>query len=89
MWEDDWTPDRAALGRARSALAAAWADAREPELRRVRAHWTLTGTDRRLRLGRDGRWWPYRREAELWVPAGPSAPDPASALTALDPDQAL
>ncbi|MCY0958222.1 SWF or SNF family helicase [Streptomyces sp. H27-H5] len=89
VWEDDWTPDRAALGRARSALAAAWADARAPELRRVRARWTLTGTDRQLRLGRDGRWWPYRREAELWVPAGPSAPDPASALTALDPDEAL
>lgn len=83
--EDDWTPDRATLALARAALAAAWADGAAPELRRVRARWTEAGADRQLRLGREGRWWPYRREAGRWIPAGPSAPDPASALTALDP----
>ncbi|WP_412078940.1 SWF or SNF family helicase [Streptomyces xanthophaeus] len=83
--EDDWTPDRATLAVARAALAAAWADGASPELRRVRARWTEAGADRQLRLGREGRWWPYRREAGRWIPAGPSAPDPASALTALDP----
>ncbi|MER5178172.1 SWF or SNF family helicase [Streptomyces sp. NPDC002896] len=33
-----------------------------------------------LRLGRDGRWWPYRKERGRWAPAGPSTPDPATAL---------
>lgn len=89
--EDDWAPDRAALGRARAALAAAWADGRAPVLRRIRARWTevTTGSradaERQLRLGREGRWWPYRREAGRWCPAGPSAPDPASAWVALEP----
>ncbi|MFG2484150.1 SWF or SNF family helicase [Streptomyces virginiae] len=80
--EDDWTPDRSTLARARAALAAAWADEEAPVLRRVRARWTEAGTDRQLRLGREGRWWPYRREAGRWVPSGPSAPDPGSALEA-------
>ncbi|GAA0266947.1 hypothetical protein GCM10010302_00910 [Streptomyces polychromogenes] len=84
--EDDWTPDRAALARARSALAAAWPDEEAPELRRVRARWTAPGARRQLRLGRDGRWWPLRREAGRWVLAGPSSPDPASALAALPED---
>ncbi|MFB6612779.1 SWF or SNF family helicase [Streptomyces sp. NPDC056367] len=43
-----------------------------------------SGAERQLRLGREGRWWPYRREAGRWFPAGPSAPDPASAWAALD-----
>ncbi|MGW6978257.1 SWIM zinc finger family protein [Streptomyces sp. NPDC054932] len=80
--EDDWTPDRTTLARARAALAAAWADEEPPVLRRVRARWTQAGTDRQLRLGREGRWWPYRREAGRWIPSGPSAPDPGSALEA-------
>ncbi|MFD4934844.1 SWF or SNF family helicase [Streptomyces virginiae] len=80
--EDDWTPDRSTLDRARAALATAWADGEAPVLRRVRARWTQAGTDRQLRLGREGRWWPYRREAGRWIPSGPSAPDPGSALEA-------
>ncbi|MFF9055429.1 SWF or SNF family helicase [Streptomyces erythrochromogenes] len=92
--EDDWTPDRAALARARAALAAAWTDAETgdragdgagedaPVLRRVRARWTRAGAGRQIRLGREGRWWPYRREEGRWIPSGPSAPDPASALEA-------
>ncbi|WP_405828687.1 MULTISPECIES: SWF or SNF family helicase [unclassified Streptomyces] len=80
--EGDWTPDRTTLARARAALAAAWADEEAPVLRRVRARWTEAGTGRQLRLGREGRWWPYRREGDRWIPAGPSAPDPASALEA-------
>ncbi|WP_406086850.1 SWF or SNF family helicase [Streptomyces virginiae] len=80
--EDDWTPDRSTLARARAALAAAWADEEAPALRRVRARWTEAGTDRQLRLGREGRWWPYRREAGRWIPSGPSAPEPGSALEA-------
>ncbi|MFE9479498.1 SWF or SNF family helicase [Streptomyces spororaveus] len=80
--EDDWTPDRTTLARARAALAAAFADGEAPVLRRVRARWTEAGTGRQLRLGREGRWWPYRREAGRWIPSGPSAPDPGSALEA-------
>ncbi|MFF4318729.1 SWF or SNF family helicase [Streptomyces sp. NPDC001568] len=82
--EDDWSPDRAALARARSALAAAWPDEDAPELRRVRARWTAPGARHQLRLGRDGRWWPLRREGSRWSLAGPSAPDPASALACLE-----
>ncbi|MGW3323924.1 SWIM zinc finger family protein [Streptomyces virginiae] len=80
--EDDWTPDRSTLARARAALAAAWAQEEAPVLRRVRARWTEADTDRQLRLGREGRWWPYRREAGRWIPSGPSTPDPGSALEA-------
>ncbi|WP_327734179.1 SWF or SNF family helicase [Streptomyces nojiriensis] len=80
--EDDRTPDRSELARARAALAAAWADGEAPVLRRVRARWTEEGTGRQLRLGREGRWWPYRREGGRWIPSGPSAPDPGSALEA-------
>ncbi|MFG2620663.1 SWF or SNF family helicase [Streptomyces sp. NPDC048507] len=83
--EEDWSPDRAALARARSALAAAWPDEAAPVLRRVRARWTTPDGNRRLRLDRHGRWWPLRREAGRWHLAGPSAPDPASALASLDP----
>ncbi len=61
--EDDWTPDRTTLARARTAWAAAWAEEEAPVLRRVRARWTSPGTGRQIRLGREGRWWPYRREA--------------------------
>ncbi|MEU9027540.1 SWF or SNF family helicase [Streptomyces sp. NPDC048383] len=82
--EDDWSPDRAALARARSALAAAWPDEDAPELRRVRARWTAPGARHQLRLGRDGRWWPLRREGVRWSLAGPAAPDPASALARLE-----
>ncbi|ATZ28162.1 hypothetical protein SLAV_31950 [Streptomyces lavendulae subsp. lavendulae] len=83
--EDDWTPDRATLTRAGSALAAAWPDEEAPVLRRVRARWTAPDGERQLRLDRDGRWWPLRRESGRWHLAGPSAPDPASALTSLAP----
>lgn len=93
--EEDWVPDRASLARARAALASAWpdgadadaeADAPAPVLRRIRARWTEPGGDRQLRLGREGRWWPYRRAADHWLPAGPSSTDPAVALAALDPE---
>ncbi|MFB6516508.1 SWF or SNF family helicase [Streptomyces sp. NPDC056401] len=97
--EEDWTPDRASLARARAALASAWPDGADgadagagagapaPVLRRIRSRWTEPGGDRQLRLGREGRWWPYRRAADHWLPAGPPSTDPAAALAALDPEE--
>lgn len=89
--EEDWTPDRASLARARASLASAWPDGADsgtpaPVLRRIRARWTQPAGDRQLRLGGDGRWWPYRRAAGHWLPAGPPSTDPAAALAALEPD---
>ncbi|MGP3922174.1 SWIM zinc finger family protein [Streptomyces sp. 8N616] len=82
--EEDWNPEPEALARARAQLSAAWADEeRAPELRAALNRWTAVGTDTQLRYGRDGRWWPYRKERGRWSPAGPSDHDPASALAAL------
>ncbi|MFW6693344.1 SWF or SNF family helicase [Streptomyces sp. MAR4 CNX-425] len=81
--EDDWTPDAAALARATDQLAAAWEPGTRPRLRAAGARWTAVGTGAQLRYGRDGRWWPYRKEGTAWSPAGPPAPDPAAALAAV------
>ncbi|WP_372343104.1 SWF or SNF family helicase [Streptomyces sp. KL116D] len=78
--EEEWTPDAESAARARAALEAAWDADERPALRAVRGRWTASGTDAQLRLGRDGRWWPYRKERGRWAPAGPAASDPASAL---------
>jgi len=79
--EEDWTPEPEALARATSRLAAAWEDEEtRPRLRVTRNRWTVVGGAAQLRYGRDGRWWPYRREGGRWVPAGPATDDPAGAL---------
>ncbi|MFD9030644.1 SWF or SNF family helicase [Streptomyces sp. NPDC059567] len=79
--EEEWTPDAEALARARTLLAEAWADADRPVLRPAgAARWTVVGAEAQLRLGEDGRWWPYRKERGHWVPAGPADQDPAAAL---------
>ncbi|MFB7370719.1 SWF or SNF family helicase [Streptomyces sp. NPDC056222] len=81
--EEEWTPDAEALARARTLLAEAWEDADRPVLRPAgAARWTVVGAEAQLRLGEDGRWWPYRKERGHWVPAGPADPDPAAALAA-------
>ncbi|MFK4600294.1 SWIM zinc finger family protein [Streptomyces pristinaespiralis] len=80
--EEDFVPDDDQVSRAESALAAAWAA--EPDRPRLRpsgpARWTVVGTGEQLRLGRDGNWWPFRKERGAWAPAGPASPDPAEAL---------
>lgn len=78
--EEEWEPDPESLARARAQLAAAWEEGERPQLRAGRARWTVTGADLQLRYGRDGRWWPYRKERGRWVPAGPADDDPAGAL---------
>ncbi|ADI04828.1 hypothetical protein SBI_01707 [Streptomyces bingchenggensis BCW-1] len=83
--EEEWTPADEALARARASLAAAWeGEERAPRLRAAGHRWTVVGTDVQLRYGRDGRWWPYRKERGRWWPAGPSNHDPAAALATLD-----
>jgi hypothetical protein len=78
--EEEWTPEGEALARARAALDAAWDEDERPSLRAAHNHWTVVGSDAQLRHGRDGRWWPYRKEDGRWTPAGPAAHDPATAL---------
>ncbi|MFI2261394.1 SWF or SNF family helicase [Streptomyces tubercidicus] len=82
--EEDWTPESEALARATGRLAAAWEDdGTRPRLRVTRNRWTVVGGAAQLRYGRDGRWWPYRREGGRWVPAGPGTDDPAGTLAEL------
>ncbi|AJT62733.1 hypothetical protein T261_1045 [Streptomyces lydicus] len=82
--EEEWIPEPAALARANDRLAAAWAEGEiRPRLRAVRNRWTVVGGDAQLRYGRDGRWWPYRKEGGQWAPAGPATDDPAGALAGL------
>ncbi|WP_254886019.1 SWF or SNF family helicase [Streptomyces sp. NA02950] len=83
--EEEWTPDAEALARARARLSAAWEDGeRAPRLRMAGNRWTVVGSDTQVRLGHDGRWWPYRKERGRWWPAGSAADDPAAALAALE-----
>ncbi|MGW4029628.1 SWIM zinc finger family protein [Streptomyces sp. NPDC004838] len=81
---DGWTPEPEALARAAVALEEAWDAGERPRLRAAGAgRWTVVGAEAQLRLGRDGRWWPYRREKGRWAPAGPGDQDPAGALAGL------
>ena len=79
--ERSWTPERLQVARAWSTLEAA---SDEPMVvRQWRNRWTIAALDVQLRLGRDGRWHPYRREHREWWPAGPPAGDAAEALARL------
>ncbi|MFD7707203.1 SWF or SNF family helicase [Streptomyces sp. NPDC059786] len=78
--DDEWSADATTLARARTALESAWDEDERPELRAAGNRWTVDGTPAQLRLGRDGRWWPYREEGGRWAPAGGPSTDPAAAL---------
>ncbi|MFD7620574.1 SWF or SNF family helicase [Streptomyces sp. NPDC059802] len=78
--EEEWVPDPEALARARARIAEAWEEGERPRLRSVGNRWTTVDGGVQLRYGRDGRWWPYRKEGGRWVPAGPADDDPAAAL---------
>ncbi|KMS75751.1 SWF or SNF family helicase [Streptomyces viridochromogenes] len=82
--EEEWTVDGETLARARAALESAWDEGERPSLRMKGNRWTVVGAPRQLRLGRDGRWWPYRRERSRWVPVGGAAQDPATALASAE-----
>ncbi|MGA5065411.1 SWF or SNF family helicase [Streptomyces exfoliatus] len=78
--EEEWAPDAEALVRASARLLEAWEDDERPALRRAGARWTAMGAEAQLRLGKDGRWWPYLKSGARWSPAGPADRDPATAL---------
>ncbi|MEU0059630.1 SWF or SNF family helicase [Streptomyces sp. NPDC006334] len=82
--EEEWSVKGETLARVRAALRSAWDDAQRPPLTARANRWTVTGTSSQLRLGRDGRWWPYRKEHGRWTPAGAPALDPATALASID-----
>ncbi len=83
--DEEWRVEGETLARARAALDSAWDADDRPELRARGNRWTVVGAPIQLRLGRDGRWWPYLKERGRWVPAGGAAQDPATALTAAEP----
>lgn len=74
-----WRPPAVEMARARAAVTADGGTAE------VTGH-RCTDGGRQLRLGRDGRWYPYRRRAGAWWPAGPPHRDPGAALAELLPD---
>ncbi|MGA5898914.1 SWF or SNF family helicase [Streptomyces venetus] len=82
--DEEWRVEGGALARARAALESAWDADERPPLRMRGNRWTVVGAPVQLRLGRDGRWWPYRQERGRWVPAGGAAQDPATALAAVE-----
>lgn len=81
--DDEWRVEGETLARARAALESAWDAAERPELRPRGNRWTVAGAPVQLRLGRDGRWWPYRKERGRWLPAAGPAQDPATALASV------
>ncbi|MEU2302229.1 SWF or SNF family helicase [Streptomyces antibioticus] len=83
VFEEEWTVEGEALARARAAVDASWEGDERPELRARGNRWTVVGSPCQVRLGRDGRWWPYRKEGGRWLPAGEAAQDPATALASI------
>lgn len=84
--EEEWTPDKETLARARARIAGAaesWEADERPALKGVRNRWTVADGRAQVRFGRDGRWWPYRKERGRWVPAGPADHDPAAVLASV------
>ncbi|WP_406438691.1 SWF or SNF family helicase [Streptomyces sp. NBC_01613] len=82
--EEEWTVTGETLARARAALESAWDDDERPSLRAKGNRWTVVGAPAQLRLGHDGRWWPYRKERARWMPAGAACQDPATALASVE-----
>lgn len=73
--------DVLARATSRLRLTADWDEDESPSLRAAgNGRWTA-GPGTQLRVGADGQWWVFTRTAGApWSPAGPPAPDPASAL---------
>ncbi|NLU73244.1 SWF or SNF family helicase [Streptomyces sp. HNM0575] len=88
VWEEPWTPAPETAARMSRLLASALAERESgaaagaaAELHREANRWSTPDGSAQLRCGRDGRWWPYRRDAlGGWRPAGGPEQDPAAAL---------
>ncbi|MGW4546477.1 SWIM zinc finger family protein [Streptomyces violaceorubidus] len=78
--EEEWTVEGDTLARARAVLDSAWEEHERPTLQARANRWTVVGAPHQLRLDREGRWWPYRREDGRWLPVGGAGQDPATAL---------
>ncbi|MFF2658402.1 hypothetical protein ACFVUH_13660 [Kitasatospora sp. NPDC058032] len=81
--EEAWTPPSQDTARASAALTAGWDQGELPELEVTENRWTLVGSGRQLRYGRDGRWYPYRQRDGQWWPIAAPQHDPAEALAEL------
>ncbi|CAM5242480.1 hypothetical protein GCM10010329_44520 [Streptomyces spiroverticillatus] len=81
--ETPWTPPHQDLARARTTLAADWAEDELPPLDLTDNRLTLTARGLQLRYGHDARWYPYRLESGEWWPSAAPHQDPADALAAL------
>lgn len=80
--DEEWTVEGETLARARAVLESAWDEDDRPALRAKGNRWTVVGAPGQLRLGGDGRWWPYRKVRGRWAPAGGPTQDPGTALAA-------
>ncbi|NYV77431.1 hypothetical protein HW445_24340, partial [Streptomyces sp. UH6] len=81
--EHPWTPGPHRTARARTALAEAWSPDEEPVITVEENRFTFGERGPQLRLGRDGRWYGYRRQGGAWWPTGEPAADPAAATAEL------
>ncbi|MFL6109879.1 MAG: SWIM zinc finger family protein [Catenulispora sp.] len=82
--EHPWSPTAADKARARTALEEYADDAEPPPLRLWHNRWTAEAEGVQIRLGTDGRWYPYRRDGGgRWWPDGPAERDAAAALAGL------
>ncbi|MDX3772038.1 MULTISPECIES: SWIM zinc finger family protein [unclassified Streptomyces] len=81
--DDAWDPDPSQLNLAREAIKQAWEGEQPPGLRTAHNRLTVIGRDAQLRLGTDGRWYPYRKEQGGWWPAGPADRDVTAVLAGL------
>ncbi|MET8308743.1 SWIM zinc finger family protein [Micromonospora sp. NPDC005173] len=76
-----FTPPPEVTARTTTALRAV----ADGDVKPWRNRWTV-GRDVQLRHGPDGRWYPFRRRAGAWWPAGPPRTDPTDALLDLPPE---
>ncbi|MFE5855332.1 SWF or SNF family helicase [Streptomyces sp. NPDC056500] len=84
--DDAWTPDAELLARATAVLDGAWEDMDRPRLRSAGAgRWTVVGAERQLRIGADGRWWPFHKEKGRWVLSGAGGLAPDAVLSEVLP----
>lgn len=82
--EQPWSPTAADKARTRTALEQYAEDSEPLQLRLWRNRWTAEAEGVQIRLGTDGRWYPYHRDnAGRWRPDGPAERDPAAALAGL------